>query len=196
MKRRVRSSPAPAGRAERRHLVFLHPAGTSRRRTGCRCWRSTASTSGSRPSSASWRSSSANRIPPSPSKFLSDNRCHRTRRHLQDATMNPSSTTLHMLREKQNIFRRYFMVCRETLGNLPVCSCSVGFASSHCRRSGEGSDFLLAGRTRRRRLEELLRVSVCLWRRVLGGAGRVRCKKCYLHSIPRMQPLCCFHLYF
>lgn len=120
MKRRVRSSPAPAGRAERRHLVFLHPAGTSRRRTGCRCWRSTASTSGSRPSSASWRSSSANRIPPSPSKFLSDNRCHRTRRHLQDATMNPSSTTLHMLREKQNIFRRYFMVCRETLGNLLV----------------------------------------------------------------------------
>ncbi len=39
-----------------------------RRRTGCRCWRSTGSTRGSRPNSASWRFSSANRIPPNPSR--------------------------------------------------------------------------------------------------------------------------------
>lgn len=40
----------------------------SRRRTGCRCWRSTESTRGSRPNSASWKFSSVNRIPPNPSR--------------------------------------------------------------------------------------------------------------------------------
>ncbi|CAF96982.1 unnamed protein product, partial [Tetraodon nigroviridis] len=43
-------------------------SGMCRRRTGSRCWRSTRSTRGSKPSSASWRFSSASRIPPSPSE--------------------------------------------------------------------------------------------------------------------------------
>lgn len=57
---------------------FSSSAGTSRRRTGCPCWRSTGSTRESKPSSASWKSSSANRILPNPSDPSSENRSHRT----------------------------------------------------------------------------------------------------------------------
>lgn len=65
-----------------------------RRRTGCRCWRRTESTRGSRPNSACWRSSSASKIPPNPSRPLpqiSAIPAHISCHHCSDATPRTSS---------------------------------------------------------------------------------------------------------
>lgn len=103
-----------------------------RRRTGCRCWRSTGSTRGSRPNSASWKFSSANRIPPNPSRppQIPTVTAHISSHHCcEDSPGTPS----HPGRVQQTLLQTWTVTCitprRSVTPDQHQFSCFAAFMS-------------------------------------------------------------------